>query len=62
MKLQSMYTIPLGLTFGIHQSLETFEVAPIQQENNVLIPAWDLEKHKAQGISYGHLHFTEYGS
>ena len=58
-KLPGMYTIPLGLAFGNYRSLETFEVVPMQQEYNVLIPAWYLNKHKAQGTTYGHLHFTE---
>ena len=31
----------------------------MQQEYDVLIPACYLEKHKAQGTTYGHLHFTE---
>jgi transposase InsO family protein len=61
-KLPGMYTIPLSLAFGNHRSLETFEVVPMQQEYDVLIPAWYLEKHKAKGTTYGHLHFTECGS
>jgi hypothetical protein len=57
-----MYTILLGSAFGNHRSLETFEVVKMQMDYNVLIPAWYLEQHKAQGTTYGHLHFTEYGN
>jgi hypothetical protein len=60
--LPGMYTVPLGLAFGIHRSLETFEVVKMQKDYDVLIPAWYLEQHKAQGTTYGHLHFTECGS
>ena len=59
--LPGLYTIPLGLAFGNHRSLETFEVVKMQESYDVLIPAWYLEKHKAQGTTYGHLHFTECG-
>jgi hypothetical protein len=57
-----MYTIPLGLAFGNHRSLETFEVVKMPKEYNVLIPAWYLGQHKVQGTTYEHLHFTEYGN
>jgi hypothetical protein len=38
-----------------------FEVVKMQKDYDVLIPAWYLEQHKAQGTTYGHLHFTECG-
>jgi hypothetical protein len=60
--LPGMYTIPLGLAFGNHRSLETFEVVKMQKDYDVLIPAWYLEQHKAQGTTYGHLHYTECGT
>jgi hypothetical protein len=60
--LPGMYTIMLGLAFGNHQSLETFEVVKMQKDYDVLIPVWYREQHKAQGTTYGHLHFTEYGN
>jgi hypothetical protein len=59
--LPGMYTIPLGLAFGNHRSLETFEVVKMQKDYDVLIPAWSLEQHKAQGTMFRHLHFTECG-
>jgi hypothetical protein len=34
----------------------------MQKDYDVLIPAWYLEQHKAQGTMYEHLHFTECGS
>jgi hypothetical protein len=57
-----MYTIPLGLAFGNHRSLETFELVNMQKEYDVLIPASYLEQYKAQGTTYGYLHFTECGN
>jgi hypothetical protein len=56
--LPGMYAIQLGLAFGYHRLLEMFEVVKMQKDYNVLIPAWYLEQHKAQGTTYGHLHFT----
>jgi hypothetical protein len=57
-----MYTIPLGLAFGNHRSLETFEVVKMQKEYDVLIPVWYMQQHKAQGTMYAHLHVTECGN
>jgi hypothetical protein len=60
--LTNMKTILLGQAFGNHRSLETFDVVKMQKDYDVLIPAWYLEQHKAQGSTYGHLHFTECGN
>ena len=60
--LPGLYTIPLELAFGNHRSMETFEVTKMQSSYDVLIPAWYLEKHQAQGTTNGHLHFTECGN
>jgi hypothetical protein len=60
--LPGMYTIWWGLAFGYHRSLEMFKVVKMQNDYDVLIPAWYLEQHIAQGTTYGHLHFTECGN
>jgi hypothetical protein len=57
--LPGIYTIPLVLAFGNHQSLETFEIVKMQKDYDVLIPVWYLRQHKAQGTTNRHLHFTE---
>jgi hypothetical protein len=58
---EGLFTIPLGLSFGNHRTLDdkdhAFEVMKSSSEYDVLIPAWYLRKHKAQGITEGKLHF-----
>ena len=53
--------MPLGLSFGNYQSYDpddhAFEVMPTSEDYDCLIPAWYLEKHKAQGTTTSHLHF-----
>jgi hypothetical protein len=57
--LPGIYTIPLEFAFGNHQSLETFNVVQMQNDYDVLIPAYYLKQNKAQGTMYGHLHCME---
>jgi len=55
------FTIPLGLSFGNHRTLDdkddAFEVMKISSEYDALIPALYLNRYKAQGITEGRLHF-----
>jgi len=57
---EELFTIPLGLSFGNHRTLEeqdhVFEVMKTSSAYDTLIPAWYLDKHKAQGITMGYLH------
>jgi len=58
---EGLFTVPLGLSFGNHRTLDSkdhaFEVMKTSSEYDALIPAWYLNKHKAQGITEGKLHF-----
>jgi hypothetical protein len=58
---EGLFTIPIGLSFGNHRTLDNkdhaFEVMKTSSEYDALIPAWYLNKHKAQGITEGKLHF-----
>jgi len=58
---EGLFTIPLGLSFGNHRTLDNqdhaFEVMKTSSDYDTLIPAWYLNKHKAQGITEGKLHF-----
>jgi len=60
-KTDGLFTIPLGLSFGNHHSYDekdhAFEVMKTSEDYDCLIPAWYLEKHKAEGTTTSHLHF-----
>jgi len=60
-KTEGLYTVPLGLSFGNHRTFDekdhAFEVMKTSSQYDALIPAWYLEKHKAEGTTAGHLHF-----
>jgi hypothetical protein len=57
-----LFTIPLRLSFGNHRTSDekdhALEVIKTSSEYDALIPAWYLNKHKAQGITEGCLHFS----
>ena len=61
LKTEGLFTIPLGVSFGNHQSYDedhhAFEVIKTSGHYDALIPAWYLEKHKARGTTSSHLHF-----
>jgi hypothetical protein len=54
---EGLFTIPLGLSFRNHRTVDendhAFEVMKTLSEYDALIPAWYLNKHKAQGITEG---------
>jgi len=58
---EGLHTIPLGLSFGNHRPFvekdHAFEVMKTSSQYDALIPAWYLQKHKAEGMTAGHLHF-----
>jgi len=62
-KTENLFTIPLGVSFGNHQTYDeqdhAFEVIKTTGDYDALIPAWYLEKHKARGTTTSHLHFPE---
>jgi hypothetical protein len=66
METETMFTIPLGLSFGNHPSYDeedhAFEVRKTAGDYDALIPAWYLQKHKAQGTTTSHLHFPHCSS
>lgn len=57
---QGLFTIPLGLSFGNYRTLDetdhALEVMKTSSEYDALIPAWYLNKYKAQGITEGCIH------
>jgi hypothetical protein len=61
LKTEGLYSIPLSLSFGNHRTYDVkdhaFEVMKTSSQYDALIPAWYLEKHKADGTTAGHLHF-----
>jgi len=58
---EGLFTVPLRLSFSNHRTLDetdhAFKVIKTSSEYDALIPAWCLNKHKAQGITEGKLHF-----
>jgi len=59
---ERLFKIPLGLSFGNHRTYDdkhAFEVMKPSQDYDCLIPARYLEKHKAQGVTTSHLHFSQ---
>jgi len=60
------YTIPLTSRCGNHKSFDekdhSFKVMKSAKDYNTLLPAWYLNKHKAEGLTTGHLHFRHCGS
>jgi hypothetical protein len=58
---EGLYTVPLGLSFGNHRTYDAedhaFEVMKTSSQYDALIPAWYLDKHRAEGTTAGHLHF-----
>ena len=60
---EGLFTIPLALSFGNHRTLDdkvhAFEVMKISTGYDAQIPAWYLNKHKAEGITTRHLHFPQ---
>jgi len=61
LETEELFTILLGVSFGIHGSYNeedhAFEVIKSSQDYNALIPAWYLAKLKAQGSTTSHLQF-----
>jgi len=62
---EGLHTVPLGLSFRNHRTYDekdhAFEVMKTSSDYDCLIPAWDLEKHKASGTTTSHLHFPHCG-
>jgi hypothetical protein len=58
---EGLFTVPLRQSFANHRTSDekdhAFEVMQTSSEYDALIPAWYLNKHKAQGITEGRLHF-----
>jgi len=61
LKMEGLFTVPLGGSFGNHRFYNeedhAFEVIKTSGDYDALIPAWDLERHTAKGITTSHLHF-----
>jgi len=59
--MEVLFTIPSRLSFGNHRTFNkkhhASEVMKTWSEYNALIPAWDWNQQKAQGITEGQLHF-----
>jgi len=62
---EGIFTIPLDSTFGNHRILDVedyaFEVMKRTKDYNALIPAWYCNRHTAEGIMNGHVHFPHCG-
>jgi hypothetical protein len=58
---KGLHTVPLGLSCGNHRTYDikdhAFKVMKTSSQYAALIPASYLEKHKAEEITAGHLHF-----
>jgi len=63
---QGLFTVPLGLSVGNYCSYDeedhAFEVMKTSDDYDCLIPAWYLEKHKAQGTTTSQPHFPHCGT
>jgi len=63
---EGLFSVPLGLFFGNHRSYDgedhAFEVMKTCNDYDCLIPAWYLEKPKAEGTTTSHLHFPLCGA
>jgi len=59
LKTENLFTVPLGILFGNHQSFNeedhAFKVIKTSRDYDALIPAWYLENHKARGTTTSHL-------
>jgi hypothetical protein len=58
---EGLTTVHLGLSFGNHRSYDindhAFEVMKMSDQYDALLPAWYLNKQKAEGTAMGNLHF-----
>jgi len=62
LKIENLFTVPVGLSFGNHRSYNeedhAFEVINTSGDYDALIPAWYWEKHTSRGTTTSYLHFN----
>jgi hypothetical protein len=47
------YTFPITCQHGDHFSKETFEIGPMEDSCDLMLPYWWIFKHKSQGFADG---------
>jgi hypothetical protein len=54
----SAYTPRIKISFGNHQSSEQFEIMPLAEGTDCIVPDWYLEEHKPEGFFDGCMRFS----
>ncbi len=52
------FTYPLRLSYGEHLSEDTYEIGPMEEEVDLILPFWWMAKHPCPGFLEGNLSFS----